>query len=121
MVHDLVFALDNCCTDTMCLKEGGFIEPTVIGDVYHISTVTSEKKSLVGFFASDLRKCFGSRKPGVFWLGEKIISAIEQVKAKYQRGDIALWNSATTKCFENEKTYYELSSLLFHRLDISFI
>ena len=33
MDHDPVFALDNCCTDAMWLKEGGFIEPTIVGDV----------------------------------------------------------------------------------------
>ena len=110
MDHDPVFALDNCCTDTMWLKEGGFIEPTIVGDVYHISkriitTVSSEKKSLLGFFASDLRNCFGSSTPGVFWPGDKIISAIEAVKLKYEREDIALWSNKTTKCFENEKKH----------------
>lgn len=110
MDHDPVFALDNCCTDKLWLKGGGFKNPTVVGDVFHISkriinAVSSEKKTLLGYFACELRKCFGSSKPGVFWRGEDIILAIEKVKDKYQREDIALWTEATTRCFENEKEH----------------
>ena len=108
MEHDPVFALDNCCTDKKWLEDGGFIKPFVVGDVYHISkriisTISTDKKTLLGFFASEMRKCFGSTKPGVFWPPEQIISAIEKVEIKYQKEDLALWTEATTRCFENEK------------------
>lgn len=108
MGNDPVFALDNCCTDRKWLEDGGFDNPFIVGDVYHISkriitTVSSENRALLGFFASDLRKCFGSSKPGVFWPAEKIISAVERVKVKYQEENVALWTEGTTKCFENEK------------------
>ena len=36
-VNQPVFALDNCCTDTQWLKDGGFTNPEVVGDVYHIT------------------------------------------------------------------------------------
>ena len=111
----------------MWLKEGRFIEPIIVGDVYHISkrvitTVSSEKKPLLGFFASDLRKCFGSSTPGVLWLGEKIMSAIEAVKLKYEREDIALWRNKITMSFENEMlrectsryTFFSPSITLYH-------
>lgn len=67
-----VFALDFYCNDTQWLREGGFKNPIVIGDVYHItkrimSAVSVENRTSHGLFAADLRKCFGSTTPGVFW------------------------------------------------------
>ena len=105
-----VFALDLCCSDTQWLRDGGFKNPIVIGDVYHItkrilSTASVENRTSVGLFAADLRKCFGSTVPGVFWPADKIISAIEMVKLKYERPDVAVWTSKTTRAFETEKKH----------------
>ena len=105
-----VFALDLCCNDTQWLREGGFKNPIVIGDVYHItkrilSAASVENRTSVGLFAADLRKCFGSTSPGVFWPPEKIISAIELVKFKYEKPEVGVWTSNTTRAFATEKKH----------------
>ena len=105
-----VFALDLCCSDTQWLRDGGFKNPIVIGDVYHItkrilSTASVENRTSVGLFAADLRKCFGSIIPGIFWPADKIISAIEKVKLKYEKSDVGVWTSRTTIAFEVKKKH----------------
>ena len=105
-----VFALDLCCSDTQWLRDGGFKNPIVIGDVYYItkiilSTASIENRTSVGLFAADLRKCFGSTVPGVFWSADRIISAIEMVKLKYEKPDVGVWTSKTTRAFETEKKH----------------
>ena len=107
-----VFALDNCCTDTQWLRDGGFTTSDVVVDVYHITkrilgTASVENRSSFGLFASELRKCFGSTKVGVFWSPEKIISAINSVRSKFQSPDIGVWTANTTKAFETEKKHIE--------------
>ena len=107
-INQPVFALDLCCNDTQWLREGGFTNPDVIGDVYHItkrilSAASVENKTSLGFFASELRKCFGSSRLGVFWPAKKIILAIELLQLKFQ--EVGVWAENTTRAFNTEKKH----------------
>ena len=111
-VNQPVFALDNCCTDTQWLEDGGFTNPEVVGDAYHItkrilSTASAENRTSLGLFACELRKCFGSTLPGIFWPARKIISSIEAVKLKFEAPGIGVWTQNTTKAFKTEVKHIE--------------
>lgn len=101
-VNQPVFALDNCCTDTQWLEDGGFTNPEVVGDVYHITKRILSNRTSLGLFACELRKCFGSTLPGIFWLATKIISSIEAIKLKFEAPGIGEWTQNTTKAFKTE-------------------
>ena len=111
-INQPVFALDNCCTDKQWLRDGGFHNPEVVGDVYHIAkriigTANVENRTSLGLFAAELRKCFGSTLPGVFWQPEKIISSIESVKLKFETREVGVRTKNTTKAFNTEKKHIE--------------
>ena len=103
-----VFALDLCCSDTQWIRDDGFKCPDVVGGVYHVtkrilSAASTENRPLLGLFAAQLRKCFGSTSVGVFWPPEEIIFAIESVQIKFERQDVGVWTANTTKAFNTEK------------------
>jgi hypothetical protein len=109
-INQPVFALDLCCNDTQWLREGGFANPDVIGDVYHttkriLSTASVENRTSLGLFASELRKCFGSTKLGVFWSAEKTILAIESVQRRFEKPEVGVWTANTTRAFNTEKKH----------------
>ena len=114
-INQPVFALDLCCNDTQWLSEGGFANPDVIGDVYHIitkkilSTASVVNRTSLGLFASELRKCFGSTKLGVFWSAEKTILAVESVQRRFEKPEVGVWTANTTRAFNTEKNTSEIA------------
>lgn len=76
-----VFALDNCCNDKKWLVDGGWDNPMVTGDIFHIQKriiETVKNGPLLPKFRSDLSKCFGSTTTGVFWNADDIWSKLKR-------------------------------------------
>ena len=91
------FVSDLCCNDRGAITMAGFSPLTaVVGDVFHVtkrilSSASTSNRPAFGQFAADLRKCFGSTSPGIFWPGEKILLAIEEVRKRYEAEDMQVW------------------------------
>jgi hypothetical protein len=112
---------DKCCDDTQCLKDGGFKDPIVLGDVYHITKRIIDAMNKANWTPywmciRDLRMCFGSDELGVFWDGEKIIAKIEALMEIYI--PTGAWTSATTAKFEIQK-HHILHCLHFPKVKIA--
>lgn len=105
------FVSDLCCNDRAAITLAGFSPLTaVIGDVFHITkriltSASTLNRPAFGQFAADLRKCFGSTSPGIFWAGEKILLAIYEVKKRYATDEIKVWTQSTTETLEVEKKH----------------
>ena len=101
-------AMDTCCAAVRQLKDAGFVKPNVIGDCFHIqdriiSQLTKTNKSLHAICCADLKKCFGSSEPGVFWTGSTIIDKLDKVEATHKK--LNVWGPAASKTYEDEKKH----------------
>ena len=105
------FSFDLCCSDRAVIDGAKFhADTTDVGDVYHITkrilfAARSENRAMFSYFAAELRKCFGSTSMGVFWQADRIIAAIDELKTRYEKPDVGVWNETTTRAYENEKKH----------------